>query len=65
MLNFIIIIIISTVTGLPHIHEIIEARRTWLGYQVSANHALKFVVDINANLDIPQSWRRPLGRPRP
>jgi len=53
---------ISAKTGLPHIQEIIDARRTALfghttrlGDQVPANRALKLAVDIRAGLGVPPS----------
>jgi len=63
--------VVTDKTGLPHIQQFIDARRTALfGHvarldeQVPANRALLLAVNIRARLDIPPSWRRLRGRPR-
>jgi len=53
---------ISAKTGLPHIQEVIDARRiaffghvVRLGDRVPANRALKLAVDIRAGRGVPPS----------
>jgi len=62
---------INAKTGLPHIQEIIDARRTAffghvarLGDRVPANRSLKLAVDISFGRGVPSSWKRPRRRPR-
>jgi len=62
---------ISAKTGLPHIQEVIDARRTALfghvarlGDRVPANRALMLAVDIRAGPGVPSWCKRPRGRPR-